>query len=118
MESFQCSTRCGCSPNARQIREIAVWFNPTPAAIWDGPGGLLAAVEQAIQDLRPIGIYPLIQEAEQVAVGVRAVRAGGLAGGGTGALIGGAVGGGGGYAYKRLSHRNRYHNNYHKNYHK
>ncbi len=33
VDSFQSSTRCGLSPNARQIREIAVWFNPTAFAI-------------------------------------------------------------------------------------
>jgi hypothetical protein len=31
--SFHVSCRCGCRPNARQIREIAVWVNPTSAAI-------------------------------------------------------------------------------------
>ncbi|WP_165226764.1 baseplate J/gp47 family protein [Aquisphaera insulae] len=51
---------------------FGVLVAPTPAAIWDGPGGLRASVDQAIQDLRPIGIFPQIQEAEQVAVGVRA----------------------------------------------
>ena len=33
LESFQCSTRGGCSPNARQIREIAVWLSPVAVAI-------------------------------------------------------------------------------------
>jgi hypothetical protein len=31
--SFQLSCRCGCNPDARQIRQIAVWFSPTSAAI-------------------------------------------------------------------------------------
>jgi hypothetical protein len=51
---------------------FGVLVAPTQAAIWDGPSGLLSAVEHAIQDLRPIGIYPKFTEAEQVAVGVRA----------------------------------------------
>ena len=33
VESFQSSTRCGLSPNARQIREIAVWLSPVSCAI-------------------------------------------------------------------------------------
>ena len=33
LESFQCSWRCGCSPNARQIRLIAFWLIPISAAI-------------------------------------------------------------------------------------
>ena len=33
VDSFHESTRCGLSPNARQIRETAVWFNPAASAI-------------------------------------------------------------------------------------
>jgi len=33
VDNLKCLTRCGCSPNARQIFEIAVWVNPTLAAI-------------------------------------------------------------------------------------
>ena len=33
LESFHVSWRCGCKPNARQIRETAVWESPTSAAI-------------------------------------------------------------------------------------
>jgi hypothetical protein len=51
---------------------FGVLVAPTPAAIWDGPSGLLSAVEHAVQDLRPIGIYPQIAEAEQVGIGVTA----------------------------------------------
>ena len=29
VDSLNVSWRCGCSPNARQIREIAVWVSPT-----------------------------------------------------------------------------------------
>ena len=33
LESFQCSTRCGCSPNARQIRETVDCDSPVRLAI-------------------------------------------------------------------------------------
>jgi hypothetical protein len=45
---------------------------PTLSAIWDGPDGLEAAVETAIADLRPIGIFPNIEPAAEVGVGVQA----------------------------------------------
>jgi hypothetical protein len=45
---------------------------PGTGAFWDGPDGLLAAVASAIEDLRPISIYPEIIEARQVAVSVSA----------------------------------------------
>ena len=45
---------------------------PTPGAIVDGPDGLRAAVLSAIEDLRPIGIFPQIDIAHEVAVGVQA----------------------------------------------
>jgi hypothetical protein len=32
-DSFQVWTRCGLSPNARQIREIAVWLIPVARAM-------------------------------------------------------------------------------------
>jgi len=44
----------------------------TAAAIWDGPDGLEASVASAIEDLRPIGIFPQIQEADEVSIGVKA----------------------------------------------
>lgn len=43
---------------------------PTSAAIWQGPDGLAAAVLEAVEDLRPIGIFPDIREAVEVGVGV------------------------------------------------
>lgn len=49
---------------------FTVLVAPAPAAIWDGPDGLQASVENAIEDLRPIGIFPQVKEAEQVGVGV------------------------------------------------
>jgi len=33
VDSFQVSTRCGLSPNARQIRDTAVWLSPVARAI-------------------------------------------------------------------------------------
>ena len=51
---------------------FAVLVAPTPAAIWDGPDGLHAAVESAIEDLRPICIFPRVEQADQVGVGVAA----------------------------------------------
>jgi hypothetical protein len=32
-DSFQVWSRCGLRPNARQIRETAVWFRPVAFAI-------------------------------------------------------------------------------------
>jgi hypothetical protein len=49
---------------------FTVLVAPTPAAILEGPDGLRASIESAIEDLRPIGIFPRVQEAEQVSVGV------------------------------------------------
>jgi hypothetical protein len=43
---------------------------PMPSAFWDGPDGLLAAVTAAIEDIRPIGIFANIQEAEEIGIGV------------------------------------------------
>jgi hypothetical protein len=45
---------------------------PTPGAAWDGPTGLRVAVESAIEDLRPISIFPRLVEGTVVSVGVRA----------------------------------------------
>ncbi|MDB5370563.1 MAG: putative baseplate assembly protein [Roseomonas sp.] len=51
---------------------VTVLVAPTPAAIWSGPDGLRAMVEQALEDVRPVGIYPNIQQANEVGVGVAA----------------------------------------------
>ena len=51
---------------------LAVLVAPTPAAIWDGPDGLRAAVESAIEDLRPISIFPRVEQAEQIGIGIAA----------------------------------------------
>lgn len=44
----------------------------TDAALWDGPDGLGAAIDSAMEDLRPMGIMPRVQEADPVHVGVKA----------------------------------------------
>jgi hypothetical protein len=51
---------------------LTILVAPTPSAIWSGPTGLRAAVESAIEDLRPISIFPQIQEAEEIGIGVAA----------------------------------------------
>jgi hypothetical protein len=51
---------------------VSVLVAPTDAAIWSGPGGLEASVEQAIRDVRPVGIFPNVIEADQVFVAVQA----------------------------------------------
>ena len=51
---------------------FTVLVAPTAAAIWDGPDGLFVAVQSAIEDLRPAGIFPQIQQAVQVGVGIKA----------------------------------------------
>jgi hypothetical protein len=45
---------------------------PTAGAVWDGPMGLRIAVESAIEDLRPISIFPRMVEGTVVSVGVQA----------------------------------------------
>jgi hypothetical protein len=51
---------------------LTILIAPTPAAIWYGPDGLAAAVQSAVQDLRPISIFPNVVEAEVVGVAVAA----------------------------------------------
>lgn len=51
---------------------FSVLVAPTAAAIWEGPDGLLASIEQALEDVRPIGIYPQVKQATEVGVGVAA----------------------------------------------
>lgn len=51
---------------------VRVLVAPTDAAIWDGPAGLRTAVETAIRDVRPVGIFPEVVEADQVYVAVQA----------------------------------------------
>jgi hypothetical protein len=49
---------------------LTILVAPTEAAIWEGPDGLRAQVESVIEDLRPISIFPNIQEAEEVGIGI------------------------------------------------
>jgi hypothetical protein len=50
---------------------FTVLVAPTADAIWEGPDGLRASIESAIEDLRPISIFPRIEEAEQIGVGIQ-----------------------------------------------
>lgn len=45
---------------------VTVLVAPTEAAVWEGGSGLRAAVQQAIRDVRPVGIFPDVVQAEQV----------------------------------------------------
>ena len=51
---------------------LTVLVAPTPAAIWEGPGGLRESVESAIQDLRPISIFPSVERGDVVGIGIEA----------------------------------------------
>jgi hypothetical protein len=44
----------------------------TESAIWDGPDGLAAALDAAMEDLRPLGIRPAVQPADPVHVAISA----------------------------------------------
>lgn len=45
---------------------VTVLVAPTEAAVWEGASGLRVAVQQAIRDVRPVGIFPDVVRAEQV----------------------------------------------------
>lgn len=51
---------------------VTVLVAPTEAAVWEGETGLRSAVEQAIRDVRPVGIFPNVVRADQVFFGVQA----------------------------------------------
>jgi hypothetical protein len=51
---------------------FAILVAPEEGAIWGGPGGLLEAVLSAVEDLRPIGLFPRVERASTVYVYVRA----------------------------------------------
>jgi hypothetical protein len=51
---------------------VSVLVAPSDAAVWSGPGGLQAAVEDAIREVRPVGIFPQVIEADQVFTAVQA----------------------------------------------
>lgn len=49
---------------------LTVLIAPTPGAIWEGAGGLRRAAEVAIEDMRPISIFPRIEQATPAGIGV------------------------------------------------
>lgn len=49
-----------------------VVVKPSAAAFWEGPDGLRAMIAQAIEDIRPIGIFPEIVPANEIGVGLHA----------------------------------------------
>jgi hypothetical protein len=49
---------------------LTVLVAPTDAAIWEGPDGLRAQVESAIEDLRPVSIFPSVEQAEEIGIGI------------------------------------------------
>jgi hypothetical protein len=54
---------------------LTVLVAPTRSAIEAGPDGLIASVESAIEDLRPVSIFPRVELASQVSVGITATVA-------------------------------------------
>lgn len=59
-------------PTAGSPFGFTLLIAPTPSAIWDGPSGLAATVQAAVADLRPMGIYPRVEQGQSLAVGIRA----------------------------------------------
>jgi hypothetical protein len=51
---------------------VSVIVAPTAAAVWDGPDGVRVSVESALEDLRPISIFPKVDLATEVGVAVAA----------------------------------------------
>jgi hypothetical protein len=51
---------------------FTVLVAPTVHAIWDGPDGLLTHVQSTIEDLRPAGIFPAVEQAVEIGIGVEA----------------------------------------------
>jgi hypothetical protein len=49
---------------------LTVLVAPTRSAIFEGPDGLRAAIESAVEDLRPISIFPKVDLADEVGVGI------------------------------------------------
>lgn len=54
------------------VYAFRVLVKPSQAAIWDGAGGLKASIAEALEDLRPIGVFPDIRQAEEIGVGLQA----------------------------------------------
>lgn len=51
---------------------VTVLVAPTPAAVWEGHGGLKESVLAAIEDIRPLGIFPAVERSEPVSVSLAA----------------------------------------------
>jgi hypothetical protein len=51
---------------------LSVLVAPTPSAIWEGPDGVRVAVESAVEDIRPISIFPKVDLAVEVGIGIAA----------------------------------------------
>ncbi|MGW0202992.1 hypothetical protein [Nonomuraea sp. NPDC003201] len=51
---------------------VTILVAASPAAIWEGPDGLRVAIESAVDDLRPLSIFPEVVPAAQVGIGVSA----------------------------------------------
>jgi hypothetical protein len=51
---------------------VSVLVAPTAAAVWEGPAGVRVAVESALEDIRPLSIFPKVDVASEVGVGVGA----------------------------------------------
>jgi hypothetical protein len=51
---------------------LTVLVAPTPSAVWEGPDGVRVAVESAVEDVRPISIFPKVDLAAEVGVGIAA----------------------------------------------
>lgn len=49
---------------------FTVLIAPTPGAIWEGAQGLRRMAEAAIEDMRPVSIFPRIERATAVGIGV------------------------------------------------
>ena len=62
----------GSQGEAASPYRVSLIVAPTPAAIWEGADGLRASVMRAIDDVRPAGIFPTLQQAHLVGVGVGA----------------------------------------------
>jgi hypothetical protein len=51
---------------------LTILVAQTEAAIWEGAGGLRVTVESAIEDLRPVSVFPRVEQAEEIGVGLAA----------------------------------------------
>src|SRR5215210_638878 len=73
LESFQCSTRCGWSPNVREILEIAAWLSPVAAAIFLIDQSVQAAFDKPLAPLADhLRRHPLASRHRLVALTLRA----------------------------------------------